>query len=76
MALVLKTYGEQLAEIQEAISAVNASQRYEINGRMMQKADLRYLHQREKWLTTQLNNYGDIVAGSTKTRGACKVSFE
>lgn len=75
MAVVLKTYGEQLSEIQEAISAVTTSQRYEINGRVVQRADLEWLHKREMYLTEMLNRYGDVVAGTNTTRGAMLVSF-
>ena len=75
MAVTLKTYGEQLAEVQEAIHAVMTAQRYEINGRQVQRADLEFLQQREKWLTEQLEVNGDIVAGNVKTHGACALSF-
>lgn len=76
MAVSLKTYGEQLQEVQEAITAVNAgSQRYEINGRTVQRADMEWLHKREIYLTKQLEKFGDVVAGSTTTRGSAQVSF-
>ena len=76
MAVELKTYGQQLAEIQEAIAAVNTAQRYELNGRQVQRADLEFLHRRERWLVEQLEAYGDIIPGSSVSRGAFKVSFE
>ena len=75
MAVVLKTYGEQLAEVQLAISAVMTSQRYEINGRMMQRADLQWLQARDKYLTDMLGRYGDVIAGSATTCGMARVSF-
>ncbi len=76
MAVALKTYGEQLAEVQEAISTVNiGSQRYEINGRTVQRADLEWLHKREIYLTAQLQKFGDVIVGSTTTRGVAQVSF-
>lgn len=75
MAVVLKTYGAQLQEVQEAITAVSTSQRYEINGRMMQKADLEWLHKREMYLAEQYRMYGDVIVGSNVSRGACAVSF-
>jgi len=75
MAVTLKTYGQQLAEVQEAIYAVNTAQRYEINGRVVQRADLQFLQRREEWLTKMLNTYGDVIAGSTVSRGAAQVQF-
>jgi len=75
MAVQLKTWGEQLAEVQEAISAVNSNQRYQINGRFVQRADLEWLHKRDMYLTKQFELYGDVIAGSTVSRGACSVEF-
>ena len=75
MALKLKTWGEQLEEVQNAISAVQMNQRYEINGRSVQRADLEWLHKRELHLTAQFNLYGDVIAGNTITRGSAKVVF-
>lgn len=75
MAVTLKTWGTQLAEVQSAISAVMLSQRYEINGRMVQKADLEWLQKREIFLTDKLETDGDIVAGSMVKRGSAQVSF-
>lgn len=76
MAVTLKTWGEQLAEVQNAISAVmDGSQRYEINGRSVQRADLEWLHKREEYLTQKLSTEGDVVVGSTVTRGSAQVSF-
>ena len=76
MAVKLKTWGEQLAEVQEAIGAVLTSQRYEINGRSVQRADLEWLHKREAFLTDKLANEGDVIAGQTVMRGSAIVSFE
>ncbi len=76
MAVSIKTWGEQLTEVQNAISAViGGSQRYEINGRSVQRADLEWLHKREQYLTIQLQTYGDVRVGSTITRGSAQVSF-
>ena len=76
MAVQLRTWGEQLADVQTAISAVLSSQRYEINGRMVQKADLEWLHKREDYLTNKLRTEGDVIASQMTTRGSAKVSFE
>ena len=77
MALVeLKTWGEQLVEVQTAISAVmSGSQRYEINGRMVQRADLEWLQKRQVYLTDQFTKYGNVVVSQSTTRGAMQVSF-
>lgn len=76
MALTLKTWGSQLQDVQQAIEAVLTSQRYEINGRMVQRADLEYLQKREEYLTAQYERYGDVVAGSKVSRGSARVNFE
>lgn len=75
MAVTLKTWGEQLEEVQSAISAVLLSQRYEINGRSVQKADLEWLHKREEYLTKKLRDEGDVIASKMTTRGSAQVSF-
>ena len=75
MAVVLKTWGQQLQEVQEAIEAVMASQRYEINGRMVQRADLQFLQKREEYLTKQYERYGDVLVGANIQRGSAKVEF-
>jgi len=75
MAVVLKTWGEQLQAVQEAITAVNTNQRYEINGRSVQRADLEWLHKREIYLTKKYESEGDVIAGRTKTHGSAQVSF-
>ena len=75
MAVTLKTWGTQLGEVQEAITSVLTSQRYEINGRSVQRADLEWLHKREEYLTNKLEVEGDVIAGSTTTRGSAQVSF-
>ena len=76
MAVVLKTYGQQLEEVQNAISAVMSAQRYELGGRSMQRADLEMLNKRESDLIDKLNTYGDVIPTATlKTGRAYGVSF-
>lgn len=76
MAVQLKTWGTQLADVQSAISAIlNGAQRYEINGRAVQRADLEWLHKRELFLSDKLTSEGDVIAGSAITRGSAQVSF-
>ena len=76
MAVTLKTYGEQLLEVQQAISAVMSAQRYELGGRSMQRADLEMLNKRESDLIDKLNTYGDVIPTATlKTGRAYGVSF-
>ncbi|RLA75606.1 MAG: hypothetical protein DRG30_04350 [Epsilonproteobacteria bacterium] len=75
MAVILKTVGEQLMEVQTAISGVMTSQKYEYDGRMVTRADLDQLTAREKYLTDQLANFGDVVVGHNTARGAYHVNF-
>ncbi len=78
---ILKSYGEQLEEVQSAISAIQSgSQEYQIGsatgGRKLRKADLESLFQREKWLVGQLESYGDIIPGQVVTRKVVGVGFK
>lgn len=75
MAVTLLTYGQQLQQVQEAITAVSTSQRYEYQGRIVQKADLEWLHKREIYLTEQYMKFGDTIVGSTQIHGSAQVSF-
>ena len=76
MAVTLLTYGEQLGEVQTAISAVLGSQRYEYGGRVMQRADLEYLTKREQVIQENLNKFGDVMPNLTaRTGSAYGVSF-
>lgn len=75
MAVQLKTYGEQLKEVQDAITAVMGGQRYELGGRSMWRADLETLHKREKDLQEKLDKYGDVLPNQTARQSAFGVSF-
>jgi len=76
MPIVLKTYGEQLEEVQNAISAVMTGQRYELGGRVMWRPDLEMLNGREKDLQEKLDRYGDVIPNRTARTGmAVGVSF-
>lgn len=76
MAVQLKTYGEQLAEVQLAITTVMGGQRYELGGRSMWRPDLEMLNKREQMLIDKLNTYGDVIPTATaKTGRAYGVSF-
>ena len=76
MAVQLKTYGEQLAEVQTAITAVMSGQRYELGGRSMWRPDLEMLNKREQSLIDKLNTYGDVIPTATTPTGrAYGVSF-
>lgn len=72
---VLKSWGTQLSEVHSAIEAVQTNQRYEINGRSVQRADLEWLHKREIYLTEKLETEGDIIVGSSVTRGVARIEF-
>ena len=74
--MALKSYGSQLEEVQTAITKVMSGQRYEINGRSMQRADLEFLHKRESDLIERVNEFGyDTIAGQSVSRGAYRVSY-
>ena len=77
MAVKLKTYGEKLAEIQEAITAVmSGGQRYELGGRVFWRADLEQLRGMEKDTQADLDRYGDVLPNRTARTGmAYGVSF-
>jgi len=73
----LKSYGDQLADVQEAIASVLTSQRYEINGRSVQRAELEWLHKREDYLSDKVSRYGaTAIVGAIRTSAVLKVSFE
>ena len=74
--MALQTYGEQLEQVQIAIQKVLAGQRYEINGRLVWRADLEFLNKRERELISLVEIHGpDGITGTTTSRGAVKVSF-
>lgn len=74
--MALQSYGEQLTEVQLAIKKVLAGQRYEINGRVVWRADLEFLHKREKELIAAVEIHGaDTITGTAVSRGAVRVSF-
>jgi predicted transcriptional regulator of viral defense system len=75
MAISLKTWGEQLEEVQKAISTVLVNQRYEINGRYVQRADLEWLQKREVYLVDKLQNEGDVIPTQRPMRGVFNVEF-
>lgn len=49
--LAIKTYAEQLEEVQAAISAIESgAQEYRIGNRTLRRADIQFLYEREKYL--------------------------
>lgn len=75
--MALKTVGEQLAEVQLAITAVMAGQSYDIAGRKMTKANLAELTSREDTLISRGDKYGfnKIFNTSTTSKAVYNVSF-
>lgn len=53
-----KTYGEQLDAVQTAITAVETSQSYEMDGRKLTRADLETLYRREDSLISKIEIHG------------------
>ena len=56
--MALLTLGEQLQEVQTAITAVMSGQSYTIAGRSMSKANLNELTMRETTLLDRIAKYG------------------
>jgi len=73
----MKTYGQQLEELQIAIEAVQTNQYYKTtDGREFRRADLESMWKREKWLLDKLTTYGDVTPIShAGTKGGFSVSF-
>lgn len=61
----MKTYEQQLEEVQRAITEIlTGAQEASYNGQRVRKADLDMLQKREEWLTKQI---------ATKRRGGIRV---
>lgn len=61
----MKTYEQQLEEVQQAITEIlTGAQEASYNGQRVRKADLDMLQKREEWLTKQIQ---------TKQRGGIRV---
>lgn len=75
--MALKTYGQLLAETQEAISTLlSGGQEYELNGRRLRRADLQWLHEREKELMKKVEAHGaNAFPGSRATTMKAGVHF-
>jgi hypothetical protein len=65
--MAIKTYAEQLEEVQTAISAIESgAQEYQIGGKRVRKGDLAALYKREEYLRSMVNEdaYGsEAIAG-------------
>ncbi len=69
--MAIKTYTEQLEEVQAAITAVMGGQSYAMpSGRSMTRADLGTLQEREKWLRQMVTRE---QRGGIRIRGATPV---
>lgn len=62
--MAIKTYTEQLEEVQAAITAVMSGQSYEIAGRKLVRANLKELTDREQYLR---------VMADRETRGGIRI---
>ena len=65
--MALKTFGEQLEEVQNAITAVMSGQGYKINGREMTRANLGELNDREEILLNRVAKYGEDAKSTSKS---------
>lgn len=67
----IKTYEQQLEEVQAAISALlGNAQEYRIGDRMLRRADLEWLHEREKFLMQQYQKTQSRPGGGIQSRRA------
>jgi hypothetical protein len=67
----IKTYAEQLEEVQTAISKLmGGAQEYRIGERMFRAAELEWLHKREEYLMTkyQQEQARSLNGGGIRTR--------
>ncbi len=69
--MIIKTYEEQLAEVQQAISdVITNAQEASYNGQRVKKADLEVLQNRERWLLAKVNRK---KRGGIRVRGGTPV---
>lgn len=66
--MTILTYTEQLEEVQAAITAVLSAQEAVYNGQRVRKADLQWLHEREKYLRPLADR--EANGGGIKITGA------
>ena len=71
----MQTVSERLADVQQAITSVLLNQKYEINGRMVQRADLDSLINLEKYLTAKLEEDGDTPSVNSPRRANVALEF-
>ena len=66
----IKTYKEQLVEVQQAITDIltNAQEAY-YNKQRVRKADLSVLQERERWLLVKVNRQKNGSGGGIRVRG-------
>ena len=65
--MAIKTYTQQLEEVQTAIAAVEGgAQMYQLNGRMVSRASLSTLYEREKYLRKMADRE---ARGGVRVRG-------
>ncbi|MFH0710115.1 MAG: hypothetical protein V2A75_07915 [Pseudomonadota bacterium] len=62
-----QTLGQQLDAVQTAISAVETSQSYEMDGRKLTRADLSTLYKREDSLISKIEIFGRDYAPGQNT---------
>ena len=70
--LKIRTYTEELIEVQQAITDVlTGAQEAEYNNQRVEKADLKALNQRERWLRARVNRQR---TGGIRVRGGTPMS--
>ena len=76
--MAIRTYGQMLEDIDTAIMKIEGgAQRYEIDGRVVWRADLAELRRERENLIRKVELYGeDGIPGAGATYGAYRVEFE
>lgn len=65
--MAIKTYTQRLEEVQTAIAVIESgAQQYQINGRMLTRAQLATLYAQEKWLRKMADRESN---GGIRVRG-------
>ena len=71
----MQTVTERLEDVQTAITSVLLNQQYEINGRMVRRADLQDLLNLEKYLTEKLQDDGNLPEINSPRRASVSLEF-
>ena len=73
----MRTYGQMLEAVDKAIQKIEeGAQRYEIDGRVVWRADLAELRRERKHLIAEIEKHGaNTIPGMSSTTGGYMVQF-